>query len=116
MWVDPAGLEMSLDSLVFTDQMLKILTPKEKRKNRTQIPPLKTWTKQGLQSLAWVLYRRRTFVEKEREIGLEECLCPTHLSLCLWVYVAPPRTYACACPSAAHSTLACLALAHASVI
>lgn len=48
--LDQAGADIislgSLAGFVFTDQMLRRLTPKGKD-SRTQIPPLKTWAKQG---------------------------------------------------------------------
>lgn len=37
----------SLDSFVFTDQMLKRLIS-QRKESRTQRPPLKMWTKQGI--------------------------------------------------------------------
>lgn len=89
-------------------------SPSKKNKAGLGYHPCKPELHKGLQLPAG-LYAAGGFVTAEKEgwAGGGPTSCA---SLCLWVSVAPPRTHTCVCPSAAHSTLACLALAHASVL
>lgn len=86
-----AGISVRLlDGMVFADQMLKRLAPKGKQ-SRTQIPPLKTWAKQG-GAVAGVGFISQGDLRRKggRAGGGLSCASP-----CLWVSIAPPHTRMC---------------------
>lgn len=118
MWTVPfrsqcqlSGFWYRLAILMFTDNAHRDGSPKGDEQD-SGTPALKASHEES-QLPTWVSECKRARPEK-REAW--EGALSSSASPCQWVYIAPSCAHVCVCPSAVHSTLACLVLAHAPVI
>lgn len=107
-----SGISVRLAGLALADQMLVEVDPHREITQDADLPWKHGWTRDFGHRCGFPIGRGLVW---RREAGWGRNPDPA-ASPRLWVHVAPPRAHACACPSAAHSSLVCPAPVHASVI